>query len=173
MDLSFIKEMSGENLFNSNNSMNYVVMKTLEGDITFTYEGDDRLDTAFKDYEKLGIITSEEHRLALEYMNSCDKYSKVDYINGKFVKIERYSEEERTRLEIEEDFANRVSFYNKEKAIALLIEQDYRLELEDIKDEELVEVKQYIKALRPVEGKSVNIIIERPEIMFNYDKEMM
>lgn len=170
MDLSFIKGMSGETTIFSDNTMNYVVLRTLEGDITFTYEGDDRINTSFSSYEKLGLITQAQHQELLNTMNTCEWDKKVDFVNGEFKKVERYSAEVKSQMIEERAKQEQLSFYNSEKAIALRIEEDYRLELEPITDTDMSEVKTYMKSIKPNDSIAMNLmIVERPEIMKRYE----
>lgn len=171
MDLSFIKGMSsGEKVVSSDNTMNYVVMKTLEGDITFTYEGDPNLHKAFADLEKLGLITQAQHQELLNTMNTCEWDKKVDFVNGEFKKVERYSAEVKSQMIEERAKQEQLSFYNSEKAIALRIEEDYRLELEPITDVEIGEVKSYMKSIKPTQSNTMTLmIVDRPEIMKRYE----
>lgn len=58
-------------------------------------------------------------------------------------------------------------FFESEKAVAIRIEEDYRLELADISDEQMREVKEYIRAINPTAvTRSIPI---RPLIMTLYD----
>ena len=68
---------------------------------------------------------------------------------------------------IDHEAIEKLAFFNKEKAIALRIEEDYRLELADISDAEMVEVKDYLKAINPTSA--TKIIPVRPEIMSRYE----
>ncbi|WP_255312082.1 MULTISPECIES: hypothetical protein [unclassified Aliivibrio] len=69
--------------------------------------------------------------------------------------------------EIKQDFDD-VVFFESEKAIALNIEEDYRLRLADISDVEMREVKEYIRVLKP--DAVTRSIPNRPEIMNQYEK---
>ena len=169
MDLNFIKNSANEkNMSNSENTLSYAVMRTPEGEISLTFEGDDRLLNIFKDYEKLGSLTQSQHTELLNTMSTCEWDLKVDCINGQFTKVEKYSSEEKARILEERAIQEYESFFESERVIALKIEEDYRLELEDITVEELKEVKQYIKAIKPVLNKSL-ANVKRPEIMSRYN----
>ena len=61
------------------------------------------------------------------------------------------------------------AFFNSEKAIALRIEEDYRLELEPITEEELDEVKEYLQLIKPALFNESFILPVRPTIMDIYD----
>lgn len=171
MALSFIKGMSGETTVSSDNTMNYVVLRTLEGDITFTYDGDPNLHKAFADWEKLGLITQAQHQETLNTMNTCEWDKKVDFVNGEFKKVERYSAEVKAQMIEERAKQEQLNFYNSEKAIALRIEEDYRLDLEPITDTEMGEVKTYMKSIRPSDNIAMKLmIVDRPEIMKRYEE---
>lgn len=59
-------------------------------------------------------------------------------------------------------------FFETEKQVALRIEEDYRLELADISDEQMREVKEYIRAIKPdAITRSIPI---RPDIMNQYSQ---
>lgn len=59
-------------------------------------------------------------------------------------------------------------FFETEKQVALRIEEDYRLELADISDEQMREVKEYIRAIKPdAVTRSIPI---RPDIMNQYSQ---
>lgn len=170
MNLNFIQGLTAvDQVASSDNTMNYVVMKTLEGDIIFTYEGDDRANTSFKDYEKIGLITQEQHQELLNTMNSCEWYLKVDFVNGKFIKVERYAPEIKTQMIEERAKQEQLSFYNSEKEIALRIEEDYRLELEPITEAEMIEVKTYMKSIKPNYFRFFTSV-RRPEIFKRYEE---
>ncbi|MGL4210780.1 MAG: hypothetical protein ACRCRT_04460 [Cetobacterium somerae] len=177
MDLNFLKGIAdGEQVANSENTMKYVVMKTLEGDITFTYEGDNRLDDVFKDYENLGTISQEEHQTILNIMNTCEWDLKVDIVDGKLVKIEKYTAEEKAEILTKKAKEEEKSFFNSEKRIALAIEEDYRLGLEEISEEQILEVKTYMKSIQPKSAKAPIVLIvqptvARPQIMEYYDSK--
>ncbi|RYU41905.1 hypothetical protein ERW49_18640 [Aliivibrio finisterrensis] len=66
----------------------------------------------------------------------------------------------------EEQKQNELNFFESEKAVALRIEEDYRLELADISDEQMREVKEYIRAINPTA--TTRSIPVRPEIMSHY-----
>lgn len=166
MDLNFLSGLtSGEQVASSDNTMNYVVMKTLEGDITFTYEGDDRLNTAFKDYEKIGLITQVQHSELLNMMNTCEWDLKVNFVDGEFKKVEKYTAEVKAEMITEKELQTEKSFYQSEKSLALAIEEDYRLGLEPIADEEIIEVKRYIKYIQPTNPNTPMTMNIRPEVV--------
>ncbi|CAQ78731.1 hypothetical protein [Aliivibrio salmonicida] len=58
--------------------------------------------------------------------------------------------------------------FETEKPVALRIEEDYRLEFADISDEQMREVKDYIRAIKP--DAVTRSIPVRPEIMNQYEK---
>ena len=58
-------------------------------------------------------------------------------------------------------------FFEEEKQVALRIEEDYRLELANISDEQMREVKEYLKAIKP--SYVLRDAPIRPEIMDQYD----
>ncbi|MGL4971248.1 MAG: hypothetical protein ACRC45_06425 [Cetobacterium sp.] len=145
-----------------------VLLRTPEGELTFTFDGDDRLETVFKDWEQLKEITNEEHVSILEMLNSCEWDLKVVYENDQLIKVKRYTPEEEESIIADMRKAEHLAFYESEKAIGLLIEEDYRLELEDISDEQMKEVKLYLKALKPNPSDVHGIIPKRPEIFEKY-----
>ena len=61
------------------------------------------------------------------------------------------------------------AFFDSEKAIALRIEEDYRLELEPITEEELEEVKDYLQLIKPSLLSDSYVEPVRPTIMNVYD----
>ena len=173
MDLNFLSGLaSGEQVASSDNTMNYVVMKTPEGDITFTYEGDDRIEGAFAEYEKIGLITQNDHSELLNTMNTCEWDLKVDFVGGEFKKVERYSPEVKAEMIAKKELDAEKAFYQSEKALALAIEEDYRLGLEPITDEQMAEVKLYIKSIQPITASTAVVLIprERPLIMEVYEE---
>lgn len=177
MDLNFLSGLtSGEQISSSDNTMNYVVMKTLEGDITFTYEGDDRLNNAFKDYEKIGLITQVQHSELLNTMNTCEWDLKVDYIDGEFKKVEKYTQEEKAEILLKMEQEKQKSYFKSEKELALAIEEDYRLGLENISDEDMANVKLYMKSIQPKDPNSPMVLMafglpHRPQIMQVYEEK--
>ena len=69
----------------------------------------------------------------------------------------------------EEDLLNESKmFFESEKVVALRIEEDYRLELADISDEKMQEVKDYIRAIKP--DAVTRSIPMRPDIMNQYSQ---
>ncbi|MGL5594113.1 MAG: hypothetical protein ACRDDH_09280 [Cetobacterium sp.] len=147
--------------------MNYVIMKTPEGDITFTYEGDDRLKAAFKDYEKICLTNQDGHAYLLNMMNTCEWDLKVDFLDGSFQKVEKYTLDEKKQLVFEREVQAIENLFRSEKAIALRIEEDFRLDLEVIGENEIAEVKGYLKSIKP--GTITLEEVARPEIMYRYD----
>lgn len=148
--------------------MNHIALKTPEGNITFVFVGDARLKSVFKKWESLKEITEDEHKAILENINSCEWDKKIDFIDGEFVKVEKYSLEEKNKILFEKKVEEKTNLFNSEKHIALRIEEDYRLELEEITEIEMIEVKKYIKSLKPGPGTLEEI--PRPEIMYRYDE---
>ncbi|MDD9157006.1 hypothetical protein PVK64_12545 [Aliivibrio sp. S4TY2] len=72
-------------------------------------------------------------------------------------------------VKTEEDLAEEARmFFGSEKVVALRIEEDYRLELADISDEQMREVKEYIRAIKP--NTVTRRIPNRPEIMNQYSQ---
>jgi hypothetical protein len=71
-------------------------------------------------------------------------------------------------VQTEEDlFHEATMLFESEKAIAIRVEEDYRLELANISDVEMREVKEYIRAINPTAvTRSIPI---RPHIMTVYD----
>ena len=179
MELDFLKGLISESkVADSDNTTNYIVMKTSEGDITFTYERDDRLNTIFKHYEKIGLITQAQHSELLNIINTCEWDLKVDYIDGNFKKVEKYTPEEKRNIILEREKNQKMFYFNSEKELALAIEEDYRLGLESISEQEMIEVKTYIKSIQPkTEAKTFKnlpfsfIQIKRPEIMKVYEEK--
>lgn len=177
MDLNFLSGLTnGEQTHNYDNTMNYIVMKTPEGDITFTYEGDDRIESVFKDYEKIGLITQAQHSELLNTMNTCEWDLKVDYVDGEFKKVEKYTPEEKIKIIIEREQVEEKAYFNSEKELALAIESDYRLGLEPISDEEMQSVKEYMRSIKPKDPNAPMVLMafnlpQRPEIMRVYDEK--
>ncbi|MGL5723412.1 hypothetical protein [Cetobacterium sp.] len=172
MNLNFVNDMmGGDQVVNSEKEdMKYVVLKTETGEITFTYKNDERLNDAFKDCEQLGEITKEEHEDAINRMNSCQWYLKIEFVDGKFVEVEKYTPEKKLIVMQEMEESERKAFYSSEREIALEIEEDYRLDLEDITEEQIIEVKTYIKSIKPTKTLIKKLKVERPEIMEVYKK---
>lgn len=177
MDLNFLNGMSKEEqVASSDNTMNYVVMKNTNGDITFTYDGDDRLDKVFKDYEKIGLITQVEHSELLNTINTCEWDLKIDYVDGEFRKVEKYTPEEKAKILLDREIEKEKSYYKSEKELALAIEEDYRLGLYHITDEDMINVKTYIKSIQPKDPNAPMVLMamsfdppKRPEIMQVYE----
>ncbi|MGL5056692.1 MAG: hypothetical protein ACRC6A_04915 [Fusobacteriaceae bacterium] len=148
--------------------MNFILLRNPDGDLSFTYEGDDRIHDVFKEWEQFHTITEEEHEQLLNEMNSCEWNLKHDIVNGEVLKVRKYTDEEETVILAKQESDKEIAFFNSEKAIALRIEEDYRLELEDITEAEFIEVKLYIKALNP---KSITKLTRppRPSIFDKYN----
>ncbi|MGL5049331.1 MAG: hypothetical protein ACRC6E_01695 [Fusobacteriaceae bacterium] len=147
--------------------MNYILLKSPEGNLTFTFEGDDRLQGVFKEWEQFHTITEGEHEQLLLEMNSCEWNLKHDIVNGEVLKVRKYTDEEETVILAKQESDKEIAFFNSEKSIALRIEEDYRLELEDITEAEFIEVKLYIKALNPKNLAKLTIP-KRPSIFDRY-----
>ena len=83
---------------------------------------------------------------------------------GEFGTVKQYE----PYVQTEEDLLEEARmFFEMEKQVALRIEEDYRLELADISDEQMREVKEYIRAINPTAAtRSIPI---RPHIMTLYD----
>lgn len=151
----------------NNGNSNMILLRTPEGDLTFTFENDDRLEGAFKEWEQLCLLTPNQHQSILNTMNTCEWDKKVDYINGDIVKVEKYTAEEKAVILAEREKEAIETFFRSEKAVALKIEEDYRLEL-GVTDSEFTEVKLYIRAIMPNESK-VKPLVTRPAVMYRYD----
>ncbi|MGL5714332.1 MAG: hypothetical protein ACRCX2_15025 [Paraclostridium sp.] len=172
MDLNFIQGLmgNGEKTASFDNTINYIAMKTLEGNITFIPLGDDRLNTVFSEWTILRNIDSVEHQTILNMINTCEWDKKVDFENGEFIKVEKYTAEERVEILTQRDLQSKTTFFNSEKRIALAIEEDYRLQLEPISELQMIEVKTYMKSIKPNGIKLTrSALIPRPEIMNQYD----
>lgn len=61
-----------------------------------------------------------------------------------------------------------LEFFNKEKVIALRIEEGYRLDLEPVTEQEMGDVKRYLKSISPTSVTKDSL--ERPEIMDRYSQ---
>lgn len=175
MDLNTIKGLIGGDVVSSENTISYTALKTTEGNITFTPFGDDRLNTVFSEWTVLKNIDSAEHQNILNMMNTCEWDKKVDYINDEFIKVEKYTAEEKVVILAERNANERKAFYSAEKRVALEIEEDFRLDL-GVTNEEMIEVKTYIKSINPtnpvvLKTRSAVPHIQRPEIMFRYDNK--
>ncbi len=86
-------------------------------------------------------------------------------LKGSYGEIEPYE----PHILTEEDLLEEATmFFESEKVVALRIEEDYRLGLADISDEQMREVKEYIRAINPTAAtRSIPI---RPEIMNQYSQ---
>ncbi|MGL5646960.1 MAG: hypothetical protein ACRDDY_03835 [Clostridium sp.] len=174
MDLNAIKGLVSGEVVSSENTISYTALKTTEGNITFTPMGDNRLNTVFSEWVVLKDINSAEHQNILNMMNSCEWDKKVDFVNGEFVKVERYTLEEKEVIIAQRTANEKKSFFNSEKRIALEIEEDFRLDL-GVTEVEMEEVKMYIKSIKPSEAvvlkRSIAPQVQRPEVMFRYDNK--
>lgn len=84
---------------------------------------------------------------------------------GEFGTVKQYEPYVKTEEDIIEEHR---MFFETEKQVALRIDEDYRLELADISDEQMREVKEYIRAIKPdAVTRSIPI---RPEIMNQYSQ---
>lgn len=178
MDLSFLSEFinNSEQVHNSDNTMNYIVMRSPEGNIAFTYYGDYEIYLAFKDYEKIGVISQSRHLELLNTMNTCEWDLKVDYIDGEFKKVEKYTQEEKAEILLKMEQEKQKSYFKSEKELALAIEEDYRLGLENISDEDMASVKLYMKSIQPKDPNSPMVLMafslpQRPQIMQVYEEK--
>lgn len=150
-----------------NSETKYVVLKNNDGEIIRTFEGDEAIQTTFSEYRTVGVIDAETNARFCSIQPDWDK--KVDFDeNMNIIVVDKYSEEEHARLLAERQKQERLDFFNSEKRIALAIEEDYRLQLEDITDEQMTEVKAYMKSIRP--DAKVRIKIPHPKIMNRYEK---
>ncbi|MGL4792423.1 MAG: hypothetical protein ACRC23_01655 [Aeromonas jandaei] len=177
LDLGFLGGLTGDSVtINSSNTQNYVAFRTQDGYITFTYEGDNRLNEGevFGNVEKLIMLTSKQHQDTLEMMNTCEWDKSVDFVNGEFVKIEKYTPEEKAVKLAEMARQEELAFFNKEKNIALAITEDYNLQLENVKDNDIAEVGNYMKSIKPKSPDTPMILmamplVQRPIIMDEYE----
>lgn len=152
-----------------NSETKYVVLKNSAGEIIRTFEGDEAIQTTFNEYRTVGVIDAETNTRFCSIQPDWDK--KVDFDeNMNIIVVDKYSEEEHTRLLAERQKQERIDFFNSEKRIALAIEEDYRLQLEDITDEQMLEVKAYMKSIRP--DAKVRMSVPRPELMNLYDEKL-
>lgn len=152
-----------------NSETKYVVLKNNDGEIIRTFEGDEAIQTTFSEYRMLGVIDAETNARFCSIQPDWDK--KVDFDdNMDIIVVDKYSEEEHARLLAERQKQERLDFFNSEKRIALAIEEDYRLQLEDITNEQMLEVKAYMKSIPP--NAKVRMSVPRPEIMNLYDKKL-
>lgn len=152
-----------------NSETKYVVLKNSAGEIIRTFEGDEAIQTTFSEYRMLGVIDAETNMRFCNMQVDWDK--KVDFDdNMDIIVVDKYSEEEHARLLAERQKQERIDFFNSEKCIALAIEEDYRLQLEDITDEQMTEVKAYMKSIRP--DAETRLSVQRPELMNLYDEKL-
>lgn len=152
-----------------NSEIKYVVLKNSTGEIIRTFEGDEAIQTTFSEYRTIGVIDAETNARFCNMQVDWDK--KVDFDeNMNIIIVDKYSEEEHARLLAERQKQERIDFFNSEKRIALAIEEDYRLQLEDITDEQMTEVKAYMKSIQPDE--KVRMSVPRPELMNLYDEKL-
>lgn len=152
-----------------NSETKYVVLKNNDGEIIRTFEGDEAIQTTFSEYRTVGVIDAETNMRFCNMQVDWDK--KVDFDeNMNIIVVDKYSEEEHARLLAERQKQERIDFFNSEKRIALAIEEDYRLQLEDITDEQMTEVKAYMKSIQPDE--KVRMSVPRPELMNLYDEKL-
>lgn len=154
--------------------MKYILMQDLDKNYTFTFVGDERLETAFSNYTILGEITEEKHSELLNALNNVSWDKKIK-INPDFTvtEEEKYFPEEKANILLEQEKEKEKTFFNNEREVALRIEQDKRLQLEPITDEEMNQVIKYMQSIKPKRDTMVLIAIEkveRPAIMYLYDK---
>lgn len=174
MDMNMIKGLVGEQAINgavfSSSDMKYQFMKDDKENIICTFVGDSLLETTWKDLDRICVMDSEQHSNYLKICSECpwDKVIDLDEL-GNIVYKEKYTEEEKRVIEAEKNKQYSDSFVASEKGIALRIEEDYRLELEEISDVEFKEVKQYIKS---IQSTIQTMALDRPELMFIYEKQM-
>lgn len=173
MDLGNLSDMMGEEqVVGTDTAKEYVVLRTPKGEVSFTFGGDDRLETAFKDWEQIMTVEKEKYFELLAMRDNCSWDKKLDYVNEEFVIVDKYSEEEKNAIMSELKTAEDKSFYEHEKRLALAIEEDYRLGLEDITDEQMKEVKVYIKAIHPTPATTLSVgKVERPQIIIDYEEK--
>ncbi|MGL5051060.1 MAG: hypothetical protein ACRC6E_10615 [Fusobacteriaceae bacterium] len=147
----------------------FIILKASpDADLSFVHISDERLQGVFKNWEKFHTITEEEHKKLLNEMNSCEWNLKHDVVDGIVTKVRKYTDEEETVILAKQESDKEIAFFNSEKVIALRIEEDYRLELEDITEAEFIEVKLYIKALNPNNLAKLTIP-KRPSIFDRYN----
>lgn len=161
---------------NSDNTMEYVILRTTEGNITFTPLGDDRLLTVFKEWEQIGVIDNLQHQEILGIMNSCewDKVIDIDS-NLNVIKKDKYTPQEREAILLEKAKEEEKAFFEKEKRIALAIKADYDLKLEPITDVQMAEVMEYVGSIKPTNElvlKSIVMELPRPVLMGVYEKRL-
>lgn len=169
MDCNRILNRGGLNMNIGNSETKYIVLKKDNGEIIRTFEGDEAIQMSFKGYKQLGVIDAETNAQFCNMQVDWDK--KVDFDeNMNVIVVDKYSEEEHVRLLAERQKQKRIDFYNSEKRIALAIEEDYRLQLEDITDEQMTEVKTYMKSIQP--NAKVRMSVPRPEIMEIYKNRL-
>ncbi|MDD9174507.1 hypothetical protein PVK63_06430 [Aliivibrio sp. S2TY2] len=82
---------------------------------------------------------------------------------GEFGTVKQYEHYVQTEADLLEEAR---MLFESEKQIALRIEEDYRLELANISDKQMREVKEYIRAINPTAA--TRDIPNRPEIMKSY-----
>ena len=176
MDMNLIKGLIGDQdlggaVFETVTT-EYQIFRDNSGDIAVTNIPDTRLETVWKDCEMLCIISSEQKAYydmrVQEINNKWDKKISVDS-DFNITEVERYTPEEKTEIEEQRNQQYSDSFITSERSIALKIEEDYRLELEEISDIQMKEVKQYIKSLQT---NSLMRALDRPELMFIYEKRI-
>ena len=170
MDCNRILNRGGLNMNIENSETKYVVLKNNDGEIIRTFEGDEAIQTTFSEYRMLGVIDAETNARFCSIQPDWDK--KVDFDeNMNVIVVDKYSEEEHARLLAERQQQERIDFFNSEKRIALAIEEDYRLQLEDITDEQMTEVKTYMKSIQLNVKARMNV--PRPEIMEIYKNRLL
>ena len=112
-------------------------------------------------------------------LSDCMAYGRELYqnaVNGLYGEIKAYtpppppSAEELEQQRITDNVANNAKIVKKETAIALEVNDDYRLGI-DVTDEQMTAVRTYIKAIRSNEYKTGDKLInlDRPTVMNNYD----
>lgn len=157
------------NIITGNSETKYIVLKNDNGEIIRTFKCDEAIQMSFKGYKQIGVIDAETNAQFCNIQPDWDK--KVDFDdNMNIIVVDKYSEEEHARLLAERQQQERIDFFNSEKRIALAIEEDYRLQLEYITDEQMMEVKMYIRSIHP-EIKT-RLGVQRPEIMEIYENKL-
>lgn len=157
------------NIITGNSKTKYIVLKNDNGEIIRTFEGDEAIQMSFKGYKQLGVINAETNVRFCNMQVDWDK--KVDFDeNMNIIVVDKYSEEEHARLLAERQQQERIDFFNSEKRIALAIEEDYRLQLEYITDEQMTEVKAYMRSIQP--NVKVRLAVQRPELMKVYENKL-
>ncbi len=150
----------------------YQIFKDLKNETCITHTQDKRLKDVWKDCEMIVVIDSEQKKyydLKTQEINSkWDKKISVDkYFN--ITEVDKYSPQEKEEILKETNKQQSSQFIVSEKNIALKIEEDYRLELEEITDSEMSEIKKYIKSLQP---SVLTRALDRPTLMFIYEKKI-